>query len=155
VAQVSFPALRTALSAIFSLIFVTGTTDRKRAFATSHKKLAFRSNPNIIPTNLTDATIHLAHGFRLQIHTFPTHATKALSEEEETKASCLDHPILLSWVGKILHSQISYVFRKKLKKCGKGYGMRGRTSLLKCIVRERVTYCITLRSDHNKLIPVV
>jgi hypothetical protein len=32
-------------------------------------------------------------------------------EEEEIRASCLDHPILLSWVGKILHSQISCVFR--------------------------------------------
>ncbi len=85
VAHVSFPALRTALSAIFSLIFVTGTTDRKRTFATSHKKLTFRSNPNIIPTNLTDATIHLAHRFRLQIHTFPTHATKVMRRRRGPK----------------------------------------------------------------------
>ncbi len=87
VAHVSFPALRTALRAIFSLIFVTGTTDRKWAFATSHKKLTFRSNPNIIPTNLTDATIHLAHGFWLQIHTFPTHPTKALMRRRRRRRS--------------------------------------------------------------------
>jgi len=84
VALVAGSTLRARLIAILALVLVTGAADGEPTLIAGHEKLPFDRDPHVVSTNLTNAAVDIAQGFRLQgPHNNPT----SLSEINNTASS--------------------------------------------------------------------